>query len=86
MMRAKTSAQFWAKALRCDSGGFQFPVELPVVFHEWCWLPAESLPPSDKNRGIDQYEAWLKGSPVRETFSALARVYRTVSEAHGEGG
>lgn len=74
----------WAKAIRCDTGGAQFPLVFPLVFHEWCWLPAESLPTSNKRRGIDQYGVHLKGSPVRLTLTTLARVYRSVFEDQSE--
>ena len=72
----------WARALQYKPGGLQFPVEAPFVFHEWCWLPVESLPPSDRNQdfGIEQYDSHLSGRPIRFTLSVLKRVYGTAQE------
>lgn len=65
----------WADAVRCSTGGFQFPIVAPIVSHEWCWRSADSLPTSDKNSGIKQYETHLSQRPVRTTLSALRSVY-----------
>ena len=73
----------WAKAVRFDSRGFQFPMELPLVFHEWCWLPSQSLPTSSNTRGIEQYGAHFTNRPVRLSLTALGRVYLAVSKARG---
>lgn len=73
----------WADALQLSEGGVEFPIVIPVVFHEWSWISADEIPlgrNDNDNRGIDEYRSSLQGKAARLSLSALVGVYRGMAE------